>query len=138
MDTYANTPEERIAILEKIRQDPSCLKDLNESILADKTFMVAAVKSNPDAMNYAPKAAWSDPDILFEVLKNDPSAILKAPPELQAKYAEEGISAFNPSPIRKIGDAIQGVLDQFRSDDGLVIKRKLPTPFDTLKPTPYD
>jgi hypothetical protein len=133
MDTYANTPEERIAILEKIRKDPSLLKDINPSLLSNQEFMLDAIKENPEAMKYAPESFYKDPKFLFEVLKNDPSAILQAPVALQAKYAEEGISAFKPD----ISDTIKDVLGQFRIGEDK--PRKLPTPYDNmLKPTPFD
>ena len=54
---------------------------------------------------------------MFEVLKNDPSAIQFAPPEMQQKYAEQGISAFNPSPINVVENKIKDLLKIFRKDD---------------------
>ncbi len=141
MDKFEHTPEERMAILAKIKTDPSYLRECSESLLANKEFMIEAIKANPDAIEYAPTSFLNDKDVLFESLKNDPSTIRFATPEMQAIYAEEGITAFNPSPINVVERNVKNILDMLRHDPEEENKYKkspfyIPGPFDPPKPTP--
>ena len=112
-----NIQNEEQELLERIKTDPSFLENANIGLLSNKDFMMNTIKNNPKAIQYAPESFYADKKALFEVLKNDPSAIQFAPPEMQQKYAEQGISAFNPSPINVVENKIKDLLKIFRKDD---------------------
>ena len=58
---------EKQEIIDKIKADPSSLKDMPEEILADKEIMIAVVTHYGPSLQYASKELKEDKEIVISV-----------------------------------------------------------------------
>ena len=90
------TKEEREALLKRIEEEsaPELLAEADDSFMADREAVLAAVKYYGPALEYADDSLKADREVVLEAVKEDGGALEYASEELQQdeelqKIAEE-------------------------------------------------